>query len=45
MAQHHKWSKDEIENMIPWELAIYMELLMAHIEEERERLKQLQNNK
>ena len=39
--QHHKYSLYEIENMIPWERDIYVELLKQHLEEEK--LKQQQN--
>ena len=35
MMQYHKYSLTEIENMIPWELDIYVGLLQAHLEEER----------
>ena len=35
MMQYHKYSLTEIENMIPWEGAIYVGLLQAHLEEER----------
>ena len=37
--QHHKYSLYEIENMIPWERDIYLELLMRYIKEENERMK------
>jgi len=40
--QHHKYSLTEIENMIPWEKEIYVTLLMKYLEEENEKLKQLQ---
>ena len=38
--QHHKYSLSDIENMIPWERQIYMTLLLQHITEENERIKQ-----
>jgi len=34
---HHKYSLTEIENMIPWEREIYLELLKQHIEELEEK--------
>ena len=34
---HHKYSLEELENMIPWEREVYVTLLMQHIEEESER--------
>jgi hypothetical protein len=40
MIQHHKYSLTEIEAMLPWELSVYIELLMSHIEEEHEKQKQ-----
>tara|TARA_Y100000004_G_scaffold22897_1_gene23250 strand:+ start:1370 stop:1495 length:126 start_codon:yes stop_codon:yes gene_type:complete len=35
--QHHKYSLTEIENMIPWEREIYLELLKQHMEELEEK--------
>ena len=35
LMQYHKYSLTEIENMIPWEREIYLELLKAHLEEEQ----------
>jgi|TARA_R110000765_G_C18903292_1_gene604269 hypothetical protein len=32
--QHHKYSLTEIENLIPFERDIYVEMLISHIEEE-----------
>ena len=40
MMQHHKYSLTELENMMPWEREIYVGLLLAHIKEEEERIKQ-----
>ena len=40
LMQYHKYSLTEIENLIPWERDIYVELLRAHLEEEK--LKQQQ---
>ena len=39
MMQHHKYSLSELENMIPWEREIYVNLLVQHIEAEIERLR------
>ena len=39
MMQHHKYSLEEIENMLPWEREVYLGLLMNYIKEESERLK------
>ena len=43
LMQYHKWSLTEIENLLPWERDVYVELLKQHIEEEE--MKQQQNNK
>ena len=42
LIQYHKYSLTEIENLIPWERDIYVEMLKAHLEEEK--LKQQQAN-
>jgi len=41
--QHHKYSLTELENMIPWERDVYVNLLIAHIQEEERRQKQEQS--
>lgn len=38
MVQHHKYSLSELENMIPYERDLYVEMLMAFLEKEREEL-------
>jgi hypothetical protein len=40
MMQHHKYSLEELENMMPWEREIYMGLLTKYIREENEKIKQ-----
>ncbi len=42
MMQHHKYSLTELDNMMPWEREIYVNLLMQYIEEENERVKNQQ---
>ena len=37
--QHHKYSLNELENMLPWEREIYVSLLMKFIEDEKEEAK------
>ena len=44
MIQHHKWSLTELENMIPFERAIYVEMLQQWIKEENARIES-QNKK
>ena len=36
--QHHKYSLTELDNMIPFEREIYVNLLMQWIKEENERM-------
>lgn len=43
--QNHKYSLTEIENMLPWEREIYLNLLMRHIEKENERIKALNSKR
>jgi hypothetical protein len=40
MMQYHKYSLEELEEMIPFEREIYVTMLMNHLEEERERIKE-----
>ena len=42
LIQYHKYSLTEIENMMPWERDIYVELLRQHLEEEKEKQEQQQ---
>jgi hypothetical protein len=37
--QHHKYSLTELNNMIPWERDVYVQLLVKHLEEEEKRQK------
>lgn len=39
---HHKYSLTELENMLPWERDIYIAMLVQHIEEENEKIRQQQ---
>jgi len=36
--QHHKYSLNELDNMIPWERTIYVNMLIKFLDEEKERL-------
>lgn len=40
MMQHHKYSLEELNNMIPWERSVYVTMLMQYIEQENEKIKQ-----
>jgi hypothetical protein len=43
--QHHKYSLTEIESLIPWERDVYVNMLLKHLEEENEKIKQMQKNR
>ena len=43
LMQHHKYSLTEVENMMPWERDIYVELLKQHIEEQKLEQQKQQN--
>ena len=43
--QHHKYSLSELDNMLPFEREIYVQLLIQHIKEENERLRDQQNQR
>jgi len=36
---HHNYSLADLENMIPFEREIYVDMLITHIKEENERMK------
>ena len=35
--QHHKYRLEEIENMLPWERDVYVNLLVNYIKQENEK--------
>ncbi len=43
--QHHKYSLTELDNMIPWERQVYIDLLVQFLEQENERLKEQQRQR
>lgn len=45
LMQHHKYSLSELENMLPWERDIYVNLLVQHLKDENEKMKQRQNRR
>ena len=46
MIQHHHWSLTELDNMVPFERQLYVDLLSNWIREENERIEKLnQQNK
>lgn len=38
MAQHHGYSIQELENMLPWERSVYISMVAQYVKEENERL-------
>jgi len=38
LMQHHKYSLTELDNMIPWEREIYVNLLSNYLKEQREQM-------
>ena len=40
MMQHHNYSLEELENMVPWEREIYIGLLMKYLQDEKEQIEQ-----
>jgi hypothetical protein len=44
MMQHHKYSLEEIENMIPFEREVYVHMLVTFLEEEKKKIEQQKAN-
>jgi len=42
--QHHNYSLTDLENMLPWEREIYVDMLISYIKEENEK-QQRENQK
>ena len=40
--QHHQYSLQELEEMLPWEREVYVTMLLEHLKEESDRQKQQQ---
>ena len=45
LMQHHKYSLAELDNLIPWERQVYIDLLLKYLEEENEKLKEEQRTR
>ena len=43
--QHHKYTLADLENMLPWEREIYVDMLISYIKEENEKNKRAKQNK
>ena len=35
--QHHNYSLSDLENMLPWEREIYVDMLISYVKEENEK--------
>ena len=40
--QHHNYSLSDLENMLPWEREIYVDMLISYIKDENEKTKRAQ---
>lgn len=40
MMQHHNYSLEDIENMIPWEREIYVSMLVEHLDNEKKKMEE-----
>jgi hypothetical protein len=38
--QHHNYSLSDLENMIPWEREIYVDMLIEHIKAENKKIEE-----
>ena len=43
--QHHNYSLSDLENMMPWEREIYVDMLITYIKEEKDKQKQGEANR
>jgi hypothetical protein len=39
MMQHHKYTLNDLENMIAWERQVYVTMLHSYLKEENERIR------
>jgi hypothetical protein len=44
LMQHHNYSLSDLENMMPWEREVYVDMLMTYIKEENKKIEE-QNRK
>jgi hypothetical protein len=42
LMQHHKYSLDDLESMMPYEKEIYVSMLLEFLEQEKQRLQERQ---
>ena len=43
--QHHNYSLSDLENMLPWEREIYVDMLVQHTKEEKRKRQERAQNK
>ena len=43
--QHHNYALSDIENLIPWERDIYVDMLVTYLKEQKEKQKEEQMNR
>ena len=43
LMHHHKWSLNEVEQLMPWEKHIYVDMLNAWVKEQEDLAKQQEN--
>jgi hypothetical protein len=43
--QHHNYSLSDLDNMIPWEREIYVDMLMEYIKEENKKQEERERNR
>jgi len=43
LMQYHKYSLTELENMMPFEREVYVDMLVKYLEEEKQRLESRRN--
>lgn len=42
MAQHHNYSISDLENLIPYELELYMSMVIDHLDKQKEQQQMVQ---
>jgi len=45
LMQHHGYSLTELEQMLPWERTMYVTLVVQHVQEENDRLRERHNKR
>jgi hypothetical protein len=43
--QHHNYSLSDLNNMMPWEREVYIDMLIEHIKEENKRIEKENRSK